>query len=66
MALQAGGLSYTKLQELILFLRNRTIHKCDLSNACNTLETNTELMSIRNDDKEMWGWTLSQTSIHII
>ena len=33
LALQAGGLSDIKLQELILTLRNRTTHKCDLSNA---------------------------------
>ena len=47
LALQAGGLSDTKLQELIL--RNRTIHKCDLSNICDTLEIRTELVSIKND-----------------
>ena len=32
LALQAGGLSDGKLQELILSLRNRHIHKCDLEN----------------------------------
>ena len=52
MALQAGGLSDIQLQELILTLRNRTIHKCDLSNVCNTLEINIELISIRNDGKK--------------
>ena len=38
LALEAGGLPDVKLQKLILTLRNRTIHKCDLSNACNVLE----------------------------
>ena len=52
MALQAGGLSYIKLQELISTFRNRTIHKCEVYNVCNTLETNIELNSIRNDGKE--------------
>ena len=49
LALQAGGLSDIKLQELILTLRNRTIHKCDLSNVCNVLEINIELISLRDD-----------------
>ena len=52
LALQAGGLSYIKLQELIISLRNRRIHKCDLFNLCNTLEINIELISIRNDGKK--------------
>ena len=52
LALQAGVLSYIKLQELILTLRNRHIHKCDLSNLCNTLEINIKLISIRNDGKK--------------
>ena len=52
LALQAGGLSDIKLQELILTLRNRHIHKCDLFNLCNTLEINIELISIRNDGKK--------------
>ena len=52
LALQAGGLSYIKLQELILTLRNRTIHKCDVSKVCNTLEINIELISIRTDGKK--------------
>ena len=52
LALQAGGLSDTKLQELVLTFRNRHIHKCDLSNLCNTLEINIELISIRNDGKK--------------
>ena len=51
LALQAGGLSDIQLQELISTLRNRTSHKCDLSNVCNTLEINIELISIRNDGK---------------
>ena len=52
LALQAGGLSDIKLQELILTLRNRHIHKCNLSNLCNTLEIDNELISIRNDGKK--------------
>ena len=52
LALQAGGLSDIKLQELILTLRNRHVHKCDLSNVCNTLEINIELISIRPDGKK--------------
>ena len=51
LALQASGLSYIPLQELTLTLRNRTIHKCDLSNVCNTLEINAEFISTRNDGK---------------
>ena len=38
LALQAGGLSDIKLQEIILSLRNRHIHKCDLSKVCNVLK----------------------------
>ena len=49
LALQAGGLSDVKLQELILSLRNRHIHKCDLENVCNTLEIHIELISIKAD-----------------
>ena len=49
LALQAGGLSYIKLQQLILSLRNRHIHKCDLENVCNTLEIHIELISIKAD-----------------
>ena len=52
LALQAGGLSDTQLQELILTLRNRHIHKCDLSNVCNALEITIELISIRTDGKK--------------
>ena len=52
LVLQAGGLSDIKLQELILTLRNRHIHKCDLSNACNALDINIELISIRTDGKK--------------
>ena len=33
----------------MLTLRNRHIHKCDLSNLCYTLEVHIELMSLRND-----------------
>ena len=50
--MQAGGLSHIKLQGLVLTLRNRHTHKCDLSNLCNTLKTNIELISIRNDGKK--------------
>ena len=35
LALEAGGVPDVKLQQLILTLRNRTIHKGDLSNVCN-------------------------------
>ena len=49
LALESGGLSDIKLQQLILTLRNRTIHKCDLSNVCNALEINIELASLRDD-----------------
>ena len=52
LALQAGGLSDTKLQELILTLRNRHIHKYVVSNVCNALEINIERMSIRTDGKK--------------
>ena len=52
LALRAGGLSDAKLQELILTLRNRHIHKCDLSNVCNALEINVELIPIRTDGKK--------------
>ena len=37
LALERGGLSNTKLQRLKIVLRNRTIHKCDLSNVCDEL-----------------------------
>ena len=47
--MKAGGLSYIKLQELILTLRSRHIHKCDLPNLCNTLEIHIELISLRSD-----------------
>ena len=49
LALQSGGLSDIKLQELILTLRNRHIHKCDLFNLCNTLEIHIELISLKSD-----------------
>ena len=52
LALQAGGLNDIKLQELILTLRNRHIHKCDLSKVCNALKINIELISIRTDGKK--------------
>ena len=50
LALKAGGLSDVKLQQLILTLRNRTIHKCDLSNVCNALDINVELISFKDED----------------
>ena len=46
LALQSGGLSDIELQELVLSLRNRHIHKCDLDNVCNTLEIHIELISL--------------------
>ena len=49
LALKAGGLSDIKLQELVLTLRNRHIHECDLTNLCNTLETHIELISLRSN-----------------
>ena len=49
LASTAGGLSDIKLQGLILTLRNRHIHKCDLFNLCNILETHIELIPLRND-----------------
>ena len=36
LASEAGGLSDVKLQQLVLALRNRAIHKCDLNHMCNT------------------------------
>ena len=50
LALKTGGLSDIKLQHLISTLRNRTTHKCDLTNVCNALETKTELTSLKDDD----------------
>ena len=49
LALQAGGLSDIKLQELISTLRNRTINECDVSSVCDTLDIHIELISIKND-----------------
>ena len=49
LALESSGLSYIKLQDLILSLRNRHVHKCDLENVCNTLENHIELISIKPD-----------------
>ena len=49
LALRSGGLSDIELQELILSLRYRHVHKCDLENVCNTLEIHIELISLRND-----------------
>ena len=50
LALKAGGLSDIELQHLVLFLRNRTVHKCDLHNVCNVLETDIELTSLKDED----------------
>ena len=48
LVLKAGGLSNIHLQHLVLFsLRNRTIHKCDLTNVCNALGVNIELISLK-------------------
>ena len=52
LASEAGGLSDVKLQELILTLRNRTIHKCDISNVCDVLEIKIELISPRDDNEK--------------
>ena len=63
-ALKAGGLSDIKLQHLKLTLRNRTIHKCDLSNVCNELQINIEITSIRNDGNsriEYYGKNYEET-----
>ena len=49
LALKAGGLSDIKLQHLLLTLRNRTIHKCDLTNVCNALEINIGLNSLKDE-----------------
>ena len=49
LALKAGGLSDVKLQGLILTLRNRHVHKCGLSNLCNTLEIHIQLISLKSD-----------------
>ena len=49
LALQSGGLSDIKLQELILSLRNRHIHKCDLENVCNITEIHTELIPLSSN-----------------
>ena len=49
LALEAGGLSDIKLQELKLTLRNRTTHKCDLSNVSDTLEIHIEVISLKRD-----------------
>ena len=49
LALNAGGLSDINLQHLILTSRNRTIHKCDLTNVCNVLEINIELLSLKGE-----------------
>jgi hypothetical protein len=51
LALKAGGITDDKLQELILTMRNRHIHKCDLENVCNALEIHIELISLRIDGK---------------
>ena len=49
-ALRAGGLSYIKLQHLILTLRDRTIHTCELANVCNALEINIDLISLKGEE----------------
>ena len=49
LALESSGLPVIKVQGLILSLRNRHIHKCDLENVCNTLETHIELISVKTD-----------------
>ena len=49
LAVKYCGLSDIKLQQLVLTLRNRTIHQCDLENVFDVLEINIELTSIGND-----------------
>ena len=49
LALEPGGLSYIRLQDLILSVRNRHVHKCHLEHVCNTLEIHIELISITPD-----------------
>ena len=64
LALQAGGLSDIKLQELILTLRHRTIHTCDLSNVCDALESRIEPISLRSDGEgrvEHYGKYVDET-----
>lgn len=48
LALKEGGLSKPKLQQLIISLRNRTIHKCDLRKISEILEIHIELISIQD------------------
>ena len=55
LALESGGLSDIKLQGLILSLRNRHVHKCDLQNVCNTLEIHIELISLRSNGENRVG-----------
>ena len=50
LALTAGGWSDINLQHLLLTLRNRTIHKCDVSNVCTALDTTVELISLKDED----------------
>ena len=52
LALGAGGVSDVKLQQSVLTLRNRAIHRCDLSNVCNVLEINIELLLFRDDNEK--------------
>ena len=35
---------------MVLTLRNRTIHKCDLENVCEALHIQIEIISIRSDE----------------
>ena len=49
LALEHGGLSDIKLQQLILTLRNRTIHICDLNKVCDTLTIKIKLTTLRTD-----------------
>ena len=50
LALKARELPDLKLQHLILNLRNRTTHKCDLTTVCNVLEINIECISLKDED----------------
>ena len=49
LALEQGGLSDVKLQQLILTLKNRTIHICDLNKVCDTITIKIKLTTLRND-----------------
>ena len=51
LALQPGGLSDINLQQIILTFRNEAVHTCDVSNVCDVLITNIQLIQIKDDGK---------------